>query len=183
MGKVYETIDEQLAGWLQRQHMFFVATAPLGATGSINCSPKGGDTFRVLGGSAVAYQDLTGSGVETIAHLQENGRIVLMFCAFEGPPGIVRLHGRGTVLTRGHPEYEELAAHFPPHVGTRSIIHVEVTRISDSCGYSVPLYRFAGQRDILDKWSENKGAEQLRQYRKSHNSVSIDGLQGMKDDV
>ena len=183
MGKIYENIDERLASWLQQQHMFFVATAPLSEAGSINCSPKGGDSFRILGGSEVAYQDLTGSGVETIAHLQENGRIVLMFCAFEGAPKIVRLHGKGTVLTKGSPKFEELVEHFPHHVGTRSIIHIEVYRISDSCGYSVPLYQFQGNRDILDKWSGNKGEEQLQEYRKVNNTVSIDGLPGLESDA
>lgn len=183
MGKVYEVIDDRLADWLKKQHMFFVATAPLSESGSINCSPKGGDSFRILGDTDVAYQDLTGSGVETIAHLRENARIVVMFCAFEGPPKIVRLHGKGTVITEGHEEFDNLAAKFIPHVGARSIIHIAVNRISDSCGYSVPLFEFRGDRDILDKWSENKGEEALKQYRQSNNAVSIDGLPGLESDA
>jgi hypothetical protein len=183
MGKVYDVIDDRLANWLRQQHMFFVATAPLDETGSINCSPKGGDSFRILGDSEVAYQDLTGSGVETIAHLQENGRIVLMFCAFEGSPKIVRLHGNGTVLTKRDQKFEDLVEQFPYHIGTRSIIHIAVNRISDSCGYSVPLYQFQGNRDILDKWSENKGEKQLQKYRQSKNAVSIDGLPGLESDT
>jgi hypothetical protein len=183
MGRLYATIDQQLANWLKQQHMFFVATAPSGNRGSINCSPKGGDTFRVLGETEVAYQDLTGSGVETVAHLQENGRIVLMFCAFEGPPKIVRLHGMGAVINRGHPRFEEIARRFPHHVGTRSIIRVQVNRISDSCGYSVPLYEFIGDRDLLMKWSEKKGEDVLQKYREANNSLSIDGLPGLKGRV
>jgi hypothetical protein len=183
MGKVYETIDERLVGWLRKQHIFFVATAPLSETGSLNCSPKGGDSFRILSGSEVAYQDLTGSGVETIAHLRENGRIVVMFCAFEGAPKIVRLHGWGTVVTEGHAKYKELAEHFSPHIGERSIIHIAVNRISDSCGYSVPLFEFKGDRDILDKWVQNKGEDELKKYRQAYNAVSIDGLPGIESDA
>ena len=183
MGKIYQTIDQQLTDWLRKQHLFFVATAPSGSGGSINCSPKGGDTFRVLGGSDVAYQDLTGSGVETVAHLRDNGRIVLMFCAFEGPPRIVRLHGRGTAIHRDEAEFAALARHFPAHIGTRSIIRVRLHRISDSCGFAVPTFEFTGNRDTLDRWSENKGEEQLQQYREANNALSIDGLPGLRDDA
>lgn len=176
MGKVYELIDNKLQNWIQQQHMFFVATAPLGKEGHINCSPKGGDSFRVLSDTEVAYQDLTGSGAETIAHLEENGRIVIMFCAFGGPPKIVRLHGQGKVVTKSDKLFEELAENFPSHIGTRAIIHIKVSRISDSCGFSVPLYEFQGDRDILDKWSLNKGDEGLEEYRDKMNLQSIDGL-------
>ena len=180
MGKLYDSINEELAAWIASQHMFFVATAPLSKSGSVNCSPKGGNAFRVLGPSEVAYQDLTGSGAETIAHLRENGRIVVMFCAFEGPPKIVRLHGRGAVITPGHARYEELVTAFPAHLGTRAIILIDVDRVSDSCGYGVPLYAFKGPRDALDKWSQNKGAEKLKEYRRTRNAVSIDGLPGVE---
>lgn len=180
MGKVYDAIDDRLATWIRRQHVFFVATAPLGGDGQVNCSPKGGDSFRILGGSDVAYQDLTGSGVETIAHLRENGRIVVMFCAFDGPPKIVRLHGRGTVVVPGDAAFDRLAEAFPTHVGMRSIIHIAVSRISDSCGYSVPTYAFQGDRDILDKWAENKGEDGLRDYRNERNRQSVDGLPGLE---
>ena len=179
MGKIIAAIDDRLAGWIRQQHVFFVATAPSAESGFVNCSPKGGDTFRILGGNRVAYQDLTGSGVETIAHLRENRRIVVMFCAFEGPPRIVRLHGRGTVVTPAEDEYAALSAHFAPHVGTRAVIEVDVARISDSCGYAVPLLEFRGERNVLDKWSANKGEEKLAQYRRSNNAVSIDGLPGL----
>src|ERR671939_193862 len=117
MGKEYEEITPQLAEWIQRQRIFFVATAPLAADGMVNCSPKGLDTLRVTAPREVAYLDLTGSGIETVAHLRENGRIVLMFCAFEGPPRILRLHGRGEVVSPAHPDWESLAGRFPPHPG------------------------------------------------------------------
>ena len=178
MGKLFTGISPELALWINRQHMFFVATAPLSETGHINCSPKGLDSFRILGKNTVAYQDLTGSGVETIAHLRENKRMVIMFCAFNGPPKIVRLHGHGEVIAPGHPEFEEMAQHFPPHVGTRSYIRLTATRISDSCGYSVPVYEFKKDRDVLDKYCENKGVEGMRAYREQKNKESIDGLPG-----
>ena len=180
MGKVYEQINAQLADWIQQQQMFFVATAPLSESGCINCSPKGGDSFRIINESEVMYQDLTGSGVETIAHLRENGRIVIMFCAFEGPPQIVRLHGTGTVITEQHHHYQQWLQQFPPNIGTRSIIHIAVSRISDSCGYAVPLYDFKDHRDTLDKWSSNQGEAKLREYRQVRNAQSIDGLPGFK---
>ncbi len=183
MGKTYDSINAQLTEWIQQQHMFFVATAPLSDSGLVNCSPKGGDSFRVINGTEVAYQDFTGSGVETIAHLNENGRIVIMFCAFEGPPKIVRLHGKGSVFTEGDSQYQQLIERFPPNIGTRSIIHIAVNRISDSCGYSVPLYEFKEPRDILDKWSSKKGKAGLREYRQLNNSQSIDGLSGLIEDV
>lgn len=179
MAKVFETIDDELARWIGRQKMFFVATAPLAGDGLINCSPKGGDSFRILGGNQVAYQDFTGSGVETIAHLRENGRIVIMFCAFEGAPKILRLHGRGTVFAPDDNGFDALAARFRPNPGTRAIIRVEVQRIADSCGYAVPLYEFQASRDILDRWSEEKGEEGVRAYQRANNRHSLDGLPGL----
>lgn len=181
MGKVYESIYPRLQTWIEQQQVFFVATAPLDGEGLINCSPKGGDSFRILNGNEVAYQDYTGSGVETIAHLRENGRIVIMFCGFEGPPNIVRLYGTGAVITEGDVRYQELLEQFPPNAGTRAIILVKVTRISDSCGFSVPLYEYQGQRDILDKWAINKGTGGLEEYRRSKNMESIDGLPGLSE--
>ncbi len=178
MGKCYETIDGDLAAWIAEQKVFFVATAPRAEDGHINCSPKGSDTFRVLGATEVAYLDLTGSGVETIAHVQENGRIVIMFCAFDGPPKIVRLHGTATVVYPDDQEFAGLRPHFPDHPGTRAIIKVAVTRISDSCGYAVPRLDFVAPRDVLDKWSAQKSPAELAAYRASKNSASIDGLAG-----
>ena len=116
MGKVFDEITPELSQWIEQQHMFFVGSAPLQSDGHINCSPKGMDTFRILGKQDVAYIDITGSGAETIAHLRENGRIVFMFCAFSGSPRIVRLHGHGEVLTPGQPEFASFSARFPDHI-------------------------------------------------------------------
>ena len=137
MGKLYDEITADLADWLGQQRVFFVATAPIAAGGLLNCSPKGMDTLRILGPREVAYLDLTGSGIETIAHLRENGRIVFMFCAFEGPPKIVRFYGTGEVFARGTPDYERLRMLFPDHPGARAVIRADLTRIGDSCGYAV----------------------------------------------
>lgn len=180
MAKALEAITPELAQWLQEQAVFFVATAPLAADGHINCSPKGLDTFRVLGPHEVAYADLTGSGAETIAHVRENGRIVLMFCAFSGPPKIVRLHGRGRVLPAGSPEFQALRSLFPPHPGIRAIIRVAVTRISRSCGFGVPLMEYVGQRENLARWASGKGEEGLAEYWRRRNARSIDGLPALE---
>lgn len=180
MGKVYDQITPELQAWLGRQRMFTVATAPLAADGHVNCSPKGGDTFRVLGPCDVAYADLTGSGIETVAHLRENGRIVLMFCAYEGAPEIVRLHGRGEVVEPEAPDFAGLRAHFSALIGLRSIIRVRVTRIADSCGYAVPLYEFVAPREVLDNYSEKLGPAGLAEYRAKKNRLSIDGLPGLR---
>src|SRR5262249_48005193 len=152
MGKTFDAIDDGLSAFLRAQHMFFVATAPLAADGLVNLSPKGLDTFRILDPQTVAYLDLTGSGVETIAHLRENGRIVFCFCAFEGPPRIVRLHGRGEAIEPADPEFARLAPLFPRLDGTRAVIRARLTRIADSCGYAVPRYTFVGHRDQLLEW-------------------------------
>lgn len=183
MGKVYESINESLVQWIERQHMFFVASAPLSATGSVNVSPKGGDALRILGPNEVAYLDYTGSGIETLAHLRENGRIVLMFCAFEGPPKIVRLHGRGEAIPCSDARFSEYAEHFPKHPGARAVIRIDVSRVSDSCGYSVPLYDFKEPRTVLDQWAQGKTTEELAQYRENRNATSIDGLPGWGADT
>lgn len=176
MSKELESIDEGLAVWLREQHVFFTATAPLSGEGHVNCSPKGGDSFRVIGPREVAYLDYTGSGAETAAHLRENGRIVLMFCAFQGKPDVVRLHGRGEVLTPGDPRFGAIAAHFPFNPGTRAVVRVTVTRVSSSCGFSVPLMEYCQDRDTLDRWAAAKGPEALDEYRAAKNTESIDGL-------
>ena len=149
MGKVYEAIDERLAELIGRQHLFFVATAALSPEGSVNLSPKGLDSFSILDPHTVAYLDLVGSGAETIAHLRENGRITMLFCSFEGLPRLLRLYGRGEVLEPGDEGFETLLTRFPSHRGVRSIIRVSITRIADSCGFGVPLYRFEGERKQL----------------------------------
>ena len=186
MSNVFDEIDDKLARWILRQHMFFVGTAPAGAEGSINVSPKGMDgTFAVLGPQRVGYLDYTGSGTETIAHVRENGRIVVMFCAFEGPPKIVRLHGTGRVVLTTDPEFAELREAFGKarEVGQRSIIVVDLSRISDSCGYSVPLMDFREDRDTLDRVQLHNGEAYYPRYWSQHNAVSIDGIQGVPSDV
>ena len=180
MAKVFERIDEGLRAWINKQHMFFVSTAPLAADGMVNCSPKGYDAFRILSDHRVAYLDLTGSGIETVAHLQENGRILFMFCSFEQTPRIVRLHGTGKVHEVGTPEFERLMKHFEPRPGMRSIISATITRVSDSCGYGVPRYEYLGDRDTLIDYWDNKGAEDTAKYHRTRNATSLDGLQGFR---
>jgi hypothetical protein len=189
VGKVFDRIDDHLRDWIARQSLFFVATAPLDGDGHVNVSPKGPiGSLRVTGDHEVAYLDVIGSGAETIAHLRENGRIAVMLCAFAGPPRIVRLHGRGTVLTPDDERFAELlAAHdfAEPQAeqARRSIIVVDVARISDSCGYGVPLMDHVGQRDHADLWAAKrlrvKGPDALRDYQREKNSVSLDGLPAM----
>ena len=156
MAQVLDVIDDALAEWIAAQPVFFVASAPAEG-GHVNVSPKGHDTLRVLGPTTVAYLDLTGSGVETAAHVQENGRITLMWCAFEGAPRIVRVHGRGEVVWPSDERFPALADRFPALPGARSVIVVHATRVSDSCGYGVPLLRYTGERRALREWSERKG--------------------------
>lgn len=176
MSQEFPEIDKGMADWIGRQAMFFVSTAPLAADGYVNCSPKGLDTFRILEPNRVAWLDLTGSGAETAAHLRENGRIVVMFCAFDGPPRIVRLHGRGRVYALGSSEFESMQMLFPTLPGARAIIDIEVTRISDSCGYAVPRMQLQGDRDVLERWSNKRGEEGLKAYRAQYNRHSLDGL-------
>jgi hypothetical protein len=176
MSKPRECIDAELGAWIEMQHVFFVATAPNSAEGHINCSPKGGDSFRVIGPLEVAYQDYTGSGAETAAHLRENGRIVVMFCAFDGNPEVVRLHGRGETIVPGDPRYAGLATLFPAKIGTRAIVHIELDRVSTSCGFAVPLLGYRADRDTLARWAAAKGEAGLAEYRAQKNARSIDGL-------
>lgn len=176
MARTYDTVPDHLVEWIGEQHVFFVASAPSGGDGHVNLSPKGLDTFRVLGPTTVGYLDLTGSGAETIAHLRDNGRITLMFCAFDGKPMILRLFGRGRSLLPGDRAHAEVAPSFPEVAGARSIIVVELDRIQTSCGYAVPLMAFDGARPDLIDWAERKGEDGLDQYRSEKNVVSIDGL-------
>jgi hypothetical protein len=181
MGKVYEEIDETLRDFIGAQRLFFVATAPLGAAAHINVSPKGLDTLRVLDPHAMAYLDYVGSGVETIAHVKENGRIVVMICAFEGSPRIVRFHGRGAVLEQHDREFEQLRGLFPPVPAGRAIIRISIDRIADSCGYGVPRYAFEGERSQLPDWAARKSEQGILEYQKDKNRVSIDGLPALSD--
>lgn len=176
MSKQRDCIDTELAAWLAEQHVFFVATAPLSKTGHVNCSPKGGDSFRVLGPMEAAYQDYTGSGAETAAHLRENGRIVLMFCAFTGKPDIVRLHGTGELILPEDARFGSIAAAFPPNPGTRALVHIKITRVSTSCGYAVPFMDYREERQTLDKWAATKGEAGLEEYRAAKNMHNIDGM-------
>lgn len=181
MGKVHDGIDGPLVEWIGRQHVFFVATATTDPEGTVNVSPKGtAGTLVVLDAQRVAYLDLTGSGIETVAHLRENGRITLMWCAFEGPPRIVRVHGTGQVVTPDDAAWEHLLEHFGgARPGQRAIIVVSAQRVSDSCGYSVPLMEFSSERTRLDEWAAARTDEELLEYRTRKNSRSIDGLQGL----
>jgi hypothetical protein len=174
--KLHDGIDGRLRAFIEAQHLFFVATAPLSADGHVNVSPKGLDTFRVLGEHEVVYLDLTGSGSETVAHLRENGRVTIMFCAFDGPPNIVRLHGSGRYVSLGDPGFDSYRTLFADHPGARGAVVVDVHRVSDSCGYAVPLMSHEGDRDLLTRWSENRGDDGLAAYRVTKNAASIDGL-------
>jgi hypothetical protein len=175
MAKVMPQITDGLRAFIERQHVFFVGTAPL-AGGRVNVSPKGMDSLRVLGPLSVAYVDMTGSGNETSAHLVDNGRITFMFCAFEGPPLILRLYGRGRTVLPGDAEWAALAPRFPLRPGTRQIIVAELERVQTSCGEAVPRLDFVGDRSDLVEWSEKKGVEGLDAYRQQNNRHSIDGL-------
>jgi len=181
MGKIRSEINDVARRLIEAQKVFFVASAPLDATGHINLSPKGQDTFRILGPTTVAYLDYNGSGVETIAHLKENGRIVLMFSAFQGPPDILRLYGQGRVVEAHEREFTALAKSFSAFEHVRSIIVVEVTRVQDSCGYGVPLFKYEGERTQLQAWATKRGAAGLKAYRQKKNRKSIDGLPGISE--
>jgi hypothetical protein len=186
MGKVFDDgIDERMRAWIARQRLFFVATAPSDG-GRVNVSPKGPiETLRILGPDRVAYLDRIGSGAETAAHLRDDGRITIMLCAFEGPPRIVRLHGRGTFIAADDPSFTERLAQTGldgldlPEVN-RAIVDVEVDRVSDSCGYGVPLMAFEGPREQTERWPQTKlrkeGPDALRRYVEERNATSIDGL-------
>jgi Pyridoxamine 5'-phosphate oxidase len=188
MAKVFEEIDDKLRAFIEAQTMFFVATAPSGDGGHVNLSPKGGrNLFRVTGPLGFAYVDLMGSGIETIAHLRENGRIVIMFCSFEGAPKIVRLHGVGRPVQRSDDGFEELLATFDisdeqlPAV--RSVITVDVTRVGDSCGFVVPRMDYVGERDQLYRYADNRirklGQDAVLEYVSENNAHSLDGLTGL----
>lgn len=159
--------------------MFFVASAPSSHNGHINLSPKGLDTFRIIDSRTVAYLDLVGSGAETIAHLRQNGRIVVMFCGFDQPRRILRIWGEGAALFPGMAEHTRLAPNFPQIPGSRSIIKVDVRKVGTSCGGGVPLMEVVSQRDFLPVWAEKKGPEAMWEYQKTRNALSLDGLPAM----
>lgn len=176
MAKFYDAMTDAIMKFIARQHMFFVASAPLSADGHVNLSPKGLDSFRVIGPNKVAYMDLISSGNETSAHMYENGRITIMFCSFEGPAMTVRLFGKGYTVLPGTPEWDELAPLFNILPSTRQIIVADIHKAQTSCGFGVPLYEYAGERDAHFKWVESQGPDGLIKYRNSHNFVSQDGL-------
>jgi hypothetical protein len=176
MAKFYDNITDDLRNFIERQHLFFVGTAPLDTSGHVNISPKGLDSFRVLSPNRVAYLDLTGSGNETSAHIHENGRITFMFCAFEGRPNILRLYGERHTVLPGADEWDELSALFPVYPGIRQIITADITMVQTSCGYAVPLYEFVSERDTLNKWAEAKGEDGIEAYHQEKNQCSIDSL-------
>jgi hypothetical protein len=185
MGQTYDEISPKLGQWIAQQPLYFVGTAPSGSEGHINISPKGArESFAILGPNKVAYVDMTGSGAETIAHLRDNGRIVVMFCAFDGPPKIVRLHGKGTILFHPEPEFEAALAQFSLNpeakAVARAVIVVDVERVSDSCGYVVPIMTYERERDQMYRWAEAREAKYgpgwWDDYKRQKNAVSIDGL-------
>lgn len=180
MGRAFDTVTDQMRAFIERQHVFFVATAPGGGEGRVNLSPKGYDSFRLLGPERVAYLDLTGSGAETIAHVRDNGRITFMFCAFEGKPNIVRLYGQGRVVLRSDRGWDELIGEFEPSAASnpavRSIIVADIDRTSTSCGFSIPLMDFVEDRPQLTDWAAGRDAAALDAYRAEKNAHSIDGL-------
>ena len=182
MGKIHEHIDEKLTKFIEAQKMFFVATAPLTGEGHVNLSPKGYDAFKILGPNEVAYLDMGGSGIETQAHVQENGRITIMFCAFEGPANILRLYGKGEAVQFDDPRFPDLLAKFPSFDKARTIFVIKLDRIQDSCGWGVPFYDFKGERDQLQRYADNpdRDAEFWAEKFRTANAQSIDGLEGIK---
>lgn len=184
MGKIYEKLDDKLINFIEAQKMFFVATAPLDAEGHVNLSPKGYDAFKVIDEMTVAYLDLGGSGIETQAHIQENGRMTIMFCAFEGAPNILRLYGEGEAIQFDDPRFANLIKLFPNFEKARAIITLKISRIADSCGWGVPFYEFKGERDQLKRtWDHayEQHGDAVGEHFYESNAKSIDGLQGMKE--
>lgn len=176
MGKLHESIQPAHREFIEKQHLFFVSTAPLSPEGRINLSPKGLDCFRVLSDNKVAYMDLISSGNETSAHTRENGRITIMFCSFDGAPNILRLYGKGRAVLPGTPEWDTYAPRFTLYPSTRQIIVADIDLVQSSCGFGVPLYKYVGDRDIHFDWAEKKGADGLQEYIQEKNLVSLDGL-------
>lgn len=179
MSTVYPELDDKLIAFIEKQKMFFVASAPLSADGHVNMSPKGYDSFRIINPRRVAYLDLGGSGIETVAHARENGRITIMFCAFEGPALILRLYGKASVLQFNEPGFDAELAHFPSFTRARNIIFVDIERVADSCGWGIPFHEFKGQRDQLKRWMDNRTEEEWQERRFDSNAESIDGLKGL----
>jgi hypothetical protein len=176
MGKLHDSIKPAHKEFIEKQHIFFVSTAPLSANGRVNLSPKGLDCFRVLSDHQVGYMDLISSGNETSAHTLENGRITIMFCSFEGAPNILRLYGKGFAVLPGTAKWEEYAPLFTIYPSTRQLIIADIDIVQTSCGFGVPLYTYNGERDIHFEWAEKKGADGLYEYVQQNNLKSLDGL-------
>lgn len=176
MGKFHDLIKPDHRAFIEKQHVFFVSTAPLSTDGRVNLSPKGLDCFRVLTDNRVAYMDLISSGNETSAHTLENGRITLMFCSFIGPPLILRLYGKGFTVLPGTPDWETYSPQFTIYPSTRQLIVADIDLVQTSCGFGVPLYDYVGERSIHFDWAETKGETGLREYIQEKNLVSLDGL-------
>ncbi|MEO6231444.1 MAG: pyridoxamine 5'-phosphate oxidase family protein [Ferruginibacter sp.] len=176
MGKFQPGISPAHQTFIEKQHIFFVSTAPLSAEGHINLSPKGLNCFKVISPTRVAYMDLISSGNETSAHTLENGRITIMFCSFEDAPNILRLYGKGTTILPGSAEWEILAPQFEIHPSTRQLIAADIDLVQTSCGFGVPLFSYEGERSIHFEWAENKGEAGLQAYVQEKNLVSLDGL-------
>ena len=184
MGKFFDSIHPAHKEFISKQHIFFPATAPLSENGRVNVSPKGLDCFQVLSETRVAYMDLISSGNETSAHTLENGRITIMFCSFEGPPNILRLYGKGFTVLPGSENWKIYSPHFKIYPSTRQIIVADISLVQTSCGFGVPLYEYAGERDIHFDWAEKKGKDGLLEYVQKNNLKSLDGLPtnlGLKD--
>ena len=179
MSDVSDHLSEKQMAFIRAQKLFFVATAPLAADGSVNVSPKGYDSLKVIDSRTVAYVDLGGSGIETHAHVRENGRLTIMFCAFEGAPNILRLYGRGEALSFDEPGFEAALAQFPDFPRARGVITLSITRVMDSCGWGVPLFDFQGERDQLRRWVEHKPLEEWKEGRYAKNARTIDGQPGL----
>ncbi|MDO5498484.1 MAG: pyridoxamine 5'-phosphate oxidase family protein [Propionibacteriaceae bacterium] len=174
MGTLYSSIEPQLVEFIERQRMFFVATAA--PTGRVNVSPKGLDTFRILGPNQVAWLNGTGSGNETAAHVLQDPRMTIMFCAVEGKPWILRLYGRARMIQPDDADWPAAYAQFPPLEGARQVFVVDVDECQTSCGFGVPLFDYAGQRDLMAKWADNKGADGIAKYQRTKNTKSLDGF-------
>jgi hypothetical protein len=179
MGTTSNQLDDKLIAFIRRQKLFFVATAPLTAEGSVNVSPKGYDSLAIIDKRTVAYADLGGSGIETHAHLAENGRITLMFCAFEGAANILRLYGRGESMAFDDPRFADRMKLFPDFERARAVITVHIHRVADSCGWGVPFFDYKGERDQLRRWVEAKPFDEWAARRFESNATSIDGLPGL----
>jgi len=173
---LFEQLNDSLRTFIGEQHMFFTASAP-GSGGRINLSPKGIDTLRIIDDSTIAYLDLTGSGNETAAHINDNGRLTIMLCAFTGAPKILRLYGTGRAVQQNATDWEQLRALFPANIpGVRQIITLAIESVQTSCGFGVPIYEYTGQRETLIEWAEKKGDDRLADYQREKNAISIDGL-------